>query len=153
MKMTDHQNGQGCSVPVVDHITSVVRADILAKTHELANIIMTSREIEFYRQAEQKVNDNEHVQELISLIKKRQKEAVAFESFQNKKMVEKIEGEISSLQDELDSIPVVNEFQQAQKDINDLLQLIMKVISDSVSEKINIENGADVPVQLNTCSD
>ncbi len=151
--MGEHHHGEGCAVPVIDHATAIVRSDILAKTHELANMIMTSREVEFYRQAEQKINENERVQGLISLIKKRQKEAVAFESFQNQKMVEKIEGEIVTLQDELDSIPIVVEFQQAQQDINDLLQLIMRVITDSVSEKLNVENGADSPVNRSTCSD
>jgi cell fate (sporulation/competence/biofilm development) regulator YmcA (YheA/YmcA/DUF963 family) len=149
--MTD-QHG-ACSVEKVDHVKAIVREDILAKTNELVNIIMTSREVQFYRQAEEKVNGNEQVQQLISLIKKRQKEAVAFESFQNQKMVEKIEGEIATLQDELDSIPIVNEFQQAQQDINYLLQMVMRIISDTVADKINVDNGADTPLNRSTCSD
>jgi cell fate (sporulation/competence/biofilm development) regulator YmcA (YheA/YmcA/DUF963 family) len=151
--MSDHQHDEKCAVPVVNHTEAVMKEEILNKTKDLANLIMSSREIDFYRQAETKVNNNERVQELISLIKKRQKEAVAFESFQNQKMVEKIEGEIATLQDELDSIPIVNEFQQAQQDINYLLQLIMKVITDSVSEKLNVENGADQPIHITSCAD
>jgi cell fate (sporulation/competence/biofilm development) regulator YmcA (YheA/YmcA/DUF963 family) len=142
-----------CSVEKVDHVKAIVREDILAKTNELATVIMSSREVQFYRQAEEKVNQNENVQQLISLIKKRQKEAVAFESFQNQKMVDKIEGEIAALQDELDSIPIVNEFQQAQQDINYLLQMVMRIITDSVAEKISVDNGADSPLNRSTCSD
>lgn len=75
------------------------------------------------------------MQGLIATIKKKQKEIVAFESFNNKDMVAKIEREIEVLQDEIDGIPVVNEFQQSQSDINYLLQLVISVIRDTVSEK------------------
>lgn len=57
-------------------------------------------------------------------------------------MVSKIEGEIEVLQDELDEIPIVSEFKQTQQDINYLLQLVMDVIKDTISEKINVESGA-----------
>ncbi len=56
-------------------------------------------------------------------------------------MVDKIENEINALQDELDAIPIVSEFKQSQEDINYLLQLVMSVIRDSISEKINVEEG------------
>ncbi len=79
-------------------------------------------------------------------MKKKQKEIVAFQSFNNPSMVAKIEGEIESLQDELDGIPIVTEFQQSQSDINYLLQLVVSVIRDTVAEKINVEDSeADEP--------
>ena len=60
-------------------------------------------------------------------------------------MVKKIEGEIESLQDELDSIPIVQQFQQTQTDINYLLQLVVDVLKDTLSEKIQVEAGTEVP--------
>lgn len=57
----------------------------------------------------------------------------------------KIEREIEELQDEIDSIPLVVEFQQTQSDINYLLQLVVSVIHDTVSEKVNVETGKDMP--------
>ncbi|MNE83647.1 hypothetical protein D3C80_1804800 [compost metagenome] len=61
-------------------------------------------------------------------------------------MVEKIEREIDDLQDELDGIPLVTEFQQSQSDINYLLQLVISVIRDTVSEKVNVESGSEPAV-------
>jgi cell fate (sporulation/competence/biofilm development) regulator YmcA (YheA/YmcA/DUF963 family) len=55
-------------------------------------------------------------------------------------MVDKIEGEISTLQDELDGIPIVNEFQQSQTDINYLLQMVVSVIRDTVAKKIDVDH-------------
>ena len=78
-------------------------------------------------------------------MKKKQKEIVAFEKFQNTSMVSKIEKEIDDLQEELDNIPIVAEFQQSQSDLNYLLQMIMTAIRDTVSEKLVVEEGKDVP--------
>ena len=119
----------------------IVREDILAKAKELAELLTTSNEVQFYQKAENQISANPHIQTLISAIKKKQKEIVAFEKFQNQKMVEKIEGEIDTLQDELDGIPIVSEFKQTQEDINYLLQLVMSVIRDTISDKINVEAG------------
>ncbi len=129
----------------------IVREDIMAKAKELAELISTSDEVEMYQKAEKQIQNHEKVQSLISLIKKKQKEIVAFESFQNQQMVKKIEAEISALEEELDAIPIVNVFRQTQRDINYLLQLIISVMKDSLSEKIAVETGTSAPPS--SCSD
>ncbi|GIO93380.1 MULTISPECIES: RicAFT regulatory complex protein RicA family protein [Paenibacillus] len=123
----------------------IIRDDILAKAGELAELISTSEEVQVFKKAEEKIRNHERVQSLIKTIKKKQKEIVAFETFQNKEMVAKIEREIEELQEEIDSIPLVAEFQQSQSDINYLLQLVVSVIHDTVSEKVNVETGKDTP--------
>jgi len=134
-----HDHGHACSVPKFDTKDIIIREDIMAKAKDLAEMIFTSSEVQHYRRAELQIKNNDRIQGLISAIKKKQKEIVAFQSFQNQKMVDKIEGEIGALQDELDGIPIVNEFQQSQSDINYLLQLVVSVIRDTVAEKLDIE--------------
>lgn len=147
----DHEHDE-CGIPVFQSRELIVREDIMGKAKELAELISTSTEVQFFKKAEQQINQNPNVQALINQIKKKQKEIVAFETtFKNKAMVEKIEGEIQSLQDELDNIPIVSEFQQTQADINYLLQLVISVVRDTVSEKIQVEN-ASVEEPSN-CSD
>lgn len=124
----------------------------MAKAKELAEVIFHSDEVQQYRRAEQQINGNERVQALINQIKKKQKEVVAFEkTFKNPDMVKKIEGEMETLQDELDNIPLVTQFQQSQSDINYLLQLVVTVIRDTVSDRINVEDASE-PAPEN-CSD
>ncbi|GGF97448.1 RicAFT regulatory complex protein RicA family protein [Paenibacillus aceti] len=143
--MTQQQQHTDCGIPKFDTRDLIIRDDIMAKAKELAELIGTSEEVQQFRQAEQQIQKHEKVQSLISTIKKKQKEVVAFESFQNKAMVDKIEAEISALQDELDNIPLVTDFQQSQSDINYLLQLVISVISDTVSQKVNVETGSNSP--------
>ncbi|MFX3649259.1 MULTISPECIES: RicAFT regulatory complex protein RicA family protein [Paenibacillus] len=132
-------------MPTYDTRNLVIRDDIMGKAKELADMLGTSEEVRQFQQAETKIRDHERIQQLIATIKKKQKEIVAFESFKNVEMVSKIEQEIEDLQSELDSIPLVTEFQQSQSDINYLLQLVISVIRDTVSEKVNVEAGTDSP--------
>ena len=127
-----------------DSTELIVREDILAKAKELADLIATSDEVETYRKAEKQIADNEHIQHLIRQIKKKQKEVVAFESFENEEMVKKIEAEQQALQDELDAIPIVQQFQQTQSDINYLLQLIVGVVKDTLTEKIQLDSDSEL---------
>lgn len=134
-----------CPIEHFSNTEFVIREDIMAKTKELADLITTSSEVQFFQQAENQIANNESIQQLINKIKKKQKEIVAFKSFDNAAMVTKIDNEIDQLQDELDQIPIVGQFQQSQQDINYLLQLVMGVIRDTISEKITVEEGKDSP--------
>ncbi|MFF2089095.1 YlbF family regulator [Paenibacillus sp. NPDC058174] len=139
----DHEHGDGCGIPKFNTRDLIVRKDIMEKAEELAGLIFTSEEVQHYRRAENQIQGNTRVQGLIAQIKKKQKELVAFETtFKNENMVKKIEGEMETLQDELDGIPIVSEFQQSQTDINYLLQLVVSIIRDTVSEKINVESAS-----------
>jgi cell fate (sporulation/competence/biofilm development) regulator YmcA (YheA/YmcA/DUF963 family) len=141
--MGEHHSHTDCGMERYTNTEMIVREDILAKAKELAEMITTSNEVQFFQKAEKQISNNDHIQTLISAIKKKQKEIVAFEKFQNQKMVEKIESEIDELQDELDAIPIVSEFKQSQEDINYILQLVMSVIRDTISETITVEEGKE----------
>lgn len=155
--MTQHSHDSSSKVSPCSSMPSfntrdlLVRDDIMAKAKQLAEMICTTEEVSQYQKAEKLVQKHDRVQELISAMKKKQKEIVAFESFQNQAMVEKIEKEIDELQQELDNIPLVVEFQQSQTDVNYLLQLVMSVIRDTVAEKIDVE--AATPEDPDSCSD
>lgn len=126
----------------MNHQEAVGREAIMAKARELAELLADSAEVDTYRKAEEQIAVNPHVQGLISTIKKKQKEAVAFEqTFKNKEMAKAIDEEIEALQNELDAIPIVTEFQENQSDLNYMLQLVMGAVRDTVSEKILVEEG------------
>ncbi|MCL6460184.1 MAG: YlbF family regulator, partial [Gorillibacterium sp.] len=117
--------------PQVSQVVTASQEDIMKKAKELAGIISGSSEVDFYKRAEKQIDGNEHVQRLISAIKKKQKEIVGFEAFGNKTMTAKIEAEIAVLQDEMDNIPIVQEYQQSQSEINYLLQAVIEVVKNT----------------------
>ncbi|PLT46114.1 YMCA protein [Paenibacillus pasadenensis] len=135
-----HDHGPNCPVEVYDTRELLVRDDIMQKARELAGLIFSSDEVQQFRKAEDQIKGNDRVQGLMSTLKKKQKELVAFEqTFKNPTMVQKIEGEMDDLQNELDGIPIVSQFQQSQADINYLLQMVVSIIQDTVAEKITLD--------------
>jgi len=132
----------------------LIREDIIAKAKQLAELLGQSEEADIYRKAERQVNEHPEIQRIIAAIKKKQKEIVAFETtFKNQDMVIKIEKEIDQLQHQLDEFPIVTQFKQTQEDLNYILQLIVNIIHDTLSEQIQVETGTKVGSSSNNCSD
>ena len=124
----------------LDNRELILREDILQRAKELANLLAGTEEVRLYQEAERKIRENERVQSLIAQIKKKQKELVAFQTtFRNQQMAEKIEKEIEALQDELDEIPLVRQFQQSQVDVNYMLQSVVGIIRDTLAEIVDLE--------------
>jgi cell fate (sporulation/competence/biofilm development) regulator YmcA (YheA/YmcA/DUF963 family) len=117
--------------------------EILEKARELAAMIARTKEVDFYKRAEQQIKRNERVQELIDQLKQKQKQIVMFESINKPELAKKVEEEYNQLHDELDAIPIVAEFKQSQVDVNDLLQMVTNVITNTVSERIILDTGGN----------
>ncbi|EST52460.1 hypothetical protein T458_15910 [Brevibacillus panacihumi W25] len=117
--------------------------EILDKARELATMISRTNEVDFFKRAELQIKHHDRVQELIDQLKQKQKQMVMFESINKPDLVKKLEAEFNELQEELDSIPLVNEFKQSQVDVNDLLQMVTNVITNTVSERIILDTGGN----------
>ncbi|TCP30257.1 cell fate (sporulation/competence/biofilm development) regulator YmcA (YheA/YmcA/DUF963 family) [Scopulibacillus darangshiensis] len=124
-------------------MTEYTRSEIIEKAKDIAQMIATTDEVDFFKQAEEKINKNEKVQKIIAQIKLYQKESVNLQHFQKHEALKKNEAKLDELMKELDSIPIVQEFKQSQEDVNDLLQLISTTISNKVTDEIIQSTGGD----------
>ncbi|MDV2685511.1 RicAFT regulatory complex protein RicA family protein [Alkalihalophilus lindianensis] len=120
------------------------REDIRMKAKELAKMMAETEEVDFFKQAELKINEHLRVQELIAEIKKLQKEAVNLQHYNKSEALKEVEQKIDALHKEVDDIPLVQEFKQSQIDVNELLQMVSKTISKTVTEEIITSMGGDV---------
>ncbi|KAB2337589.1 hypothetical protein F7731_08255 [Cytobacillus depressus] len=118
--------------------------DIVARAKELAQMIAETEEVAFFKSAEAQIHDNEKVSATITNIKGLQKQAVNLQHFGKKEALKKTEDKIESLQNELDEIPVVQEFKQSQIEVNELLQIVASVISNTVTDEIITSTGGDL---------
>ena len=118
--------------------------EIVVKAREVAKMISETEEVELFRNAEVKINENAKVQQLIAKIKKLQKEAVNLQHYNKPEALKEVEVKIDELQDELDQIPLVQQFKQSQLDVNAMLQLVATTISNSVTDEIIKATGGDV---------
>src|SRR5690625_7463053 len=122
-------------------MTIYSRQDVLQEAKNLASMLAHTEEIERFKVLEAKINENEKVQELISQIKHLQKQAVNLQAYDKKEAVKKIDEKIDRIQDELDEIPIVQEFKEIQIVVNDVLQLVSSTIARKVTNHINIDTG------------
>ncbi|WP_071459520.1 RicAFT regulatory complex protein RicA family protein [Bacillus massilinigeriensis] len=120
------------------------KEDIILRAQDLARMIAETEEVDFFKKAEAQIHGNEKVKMLISSIKGLQKQAVNFQHYGKTEALKKTEEKISSLEAELDEIPVVQEFKQSQMEVNELLQMIASAISNTVTDEVIETTGGDV---------
>lgn len=118
--------------------------DIIAKAREIANMIANTEEVEFFKRAEAQINENQKIRENIASLKTLQKQAVNFQQYGKEKALKMIESKIEKIQDEIDAVPIVEEFKQSQFEVNDLLQLVSNTIANGVTDEIILSTGGDI---------
>lgn len=125
-------------------MTQYTRQQVLNAAKDLATMLAKTDEIERFKQLEAKINENEKVQRLISRIKRLQKQAVNLQAYEKTEALNKVEKEINNVQDELDSIPIVQEFKEIQVVVNDVLQLVSGTIAREVTNHVIEDTGGDL---------
>ncbi|MFD1707670.1 RicAFT regulatory complex protein RicA family protein [Siminovitchia sediminis] len=118
--------------------------DIVKRAHELAKMIAETEEVDFFKRAEAQINENQKVREMIASIKSLQKQAVNFQHYGKDRALKLVEEKLEKLEQELDEIPIVQEFKQSQTDVNDLLQMVATAISNKVTDEIITSTGGDL---------
>ena len=118
--------------------------EIVAKAQEVAHMIANTEEVEFFKKAEEQINENQNIREKIASLKTLQKQAVNFQHLGKEKALKMIEGKITTIEEEIDAVPVVQQFKQSQADVNDLLQLVSNAIANSVTNEVIESTGGDL---------
>ena len=118
--------------------------EIVTRAKDLARMVAETDEVDFFKRAEAQIHENKKVSTIISDIKSLQKQAVNLQHYGKPEAQKKVEEKIDSLQQELDDIPVVQEFKQSQLEVNELLQIIASAISNTVTDEIITATGGNL---------
>ncbi|MGE7665130.1 RicAFT regulatory complex protein RicA family protein [Ureibacillus composti] len=117
--------------------------EIVEKAKEIAHMIANTEQVEFFKKAEEQINDNQLVREKIASLKTLQKQAVNFQAIGKERAQKLVEDKIDKIQEEIDSLPIVQEFKQSQVEVNELLQLVSNAIANNVTNEIIESTGGD----------
>lgn len=118
--------------------------EIVEKAKEIAHMIANTEEVEFFKKAEEQINENQKIREKITSLKTLQKQAVNFQHLGKEKALKMIEGKIATVEEEIDQVPVVQQFKQSQVEVNELLQLVSNTIANNVTNEIIESTGGDM---------
>ncbi|RIV15853.1 RicAFT regulatory complex protein RicA family protein [Priestia flexa] len=125
-------------------MSQYTKNDVIARAKELAKMISETEEVEFFKRAEAQLNENQKVREKIASIKSLQKQAVNFQHYGKTEALKQVEEKIDRIQAELDELPIIQQFQDSQVNVNDLLQLVASTISNTVTDEIIVATDGDV---------
>ncbi|WP_379967446.1 RicAFT regulatory complex protein RicA family protein [Ectobacillus sp. sgz5001026] len=125
-------------------MTAYTKDQIIERAKELAKMIAETEEVDFFKRAEAKIQNNKQIKSTIDRIKSLQKEAVSLQHYGKIQALKKVDAEIDALQDHLHNLPIVQQFQSSQTYVNDLLQLVASTISNTVTDNIIISTDGDV---------
>ena len=120
------------------------KSDVIKRAQELAKMIAETEEVDFFKRAEAQLNENQKVRETIASIKSLQKQAVNFQHYGKTEALKQVEAKIDRLQEELDELPIIQQFQESQINVNDLLQLVTNTISTTVTDEIIVSTDGDL---------
>lgn len=120
------------------------REEILNEARHLANMLSNTEEINRFKQLEAQINRNQKVQSLISRLKTLQKQAVNLQAYNKTEALKKVEAEIDRIQDEIDEMPIVQEFKDIQVTVNDVLQLVTSTIAREITNNVIEATGGDL---------
>ena len=114
--------------------------EIVKKAKEIAHMIANTEEVEFFKKAEEQINENQFVREKIASLKTLQKQAVNFQHLGKERALKTMETKIEGIEQEIDELPVVQQFKQSQVEVNDLLQLVSSAIANTVTKRSHCFN-------------
>lgn len=125
-------------------MTLYSREEVLEEAKKLADMLANTEEIDRFKKVEHKVNDNQKIQRLVTKIKTLQKQAVNLQAYEKTKALKIVEEELAKAEQELDEIPVVQEFKESQVIVNDILQLVSGTIAREVTNQVIESTGGNV---------
>ncbi|TDQ39721.1 RicAFT regulatory complex protein RicA family protein [Aureibacillus halotolerans] len=125
-------------------MAAFTRNEVMEQARKIAEMIAETPEVDYFKKAEQQINENTKIQELIKQIKAVQKQAVNLQHYGKGEALQKCEERLDRLFEELDDIPVVQEFKSSQNDVNDLLQIVATTISSKVTAHVIESTDGDV---------
>lgn len=120
------------------------KQEIVEEAKKLGKMMAETEQVEFFKKAEAKIHENKDVREGMASLKSLQKQSVNFQNYGKERAYQMTEEKIKKIQDELDEMPIVEQFKDSQRQMNELLQLVSHAISRTVTEEVITSTGGDL---------
>src|SRR5699024_1409972 len=120
------------------------KQEIVEEAKKLGKMMAETEQVEFFKKAEAKIHENKDVREGMASLKSLQKQSVNFQNYGKERAYQMTEEKIRKIQEELDEMPIVEQFKDSQRQMNELLQLVSHAISRTVTEEVITSTGGDL---------
>ncbi|MCE5037942.1 YlbF/YmcA family competence regulator [Staphylococcus auricularis] len=111
------------------------KEDILAEADQLSEKIKALPEISDYRSIEEQIHANQSIDQNMKQLKRSQKQSVNLQNYGKTEALKQSEARIQHLEDEINRIPIVEEFREAQAEANNILQMMISTMADRLNQQ------------------
>ena len=112
-----------------------LKIEVKKKTESLVQTIKEDELYKTYLVLSEKLKKNSEIMQLISEVKSLQKKIVQLEALGKKDDALNLDQEIKKKLDQLENYPLYTDFVDAQKELDQLFQLIKSILMDYFNEK------------------
>ena len=109
--------------------------NIQVKIDALIDTIKESQEYKRYIEIDKVLNKNKEINNLVNDVKKMQQRAVMLEYYKDHRY-KKLDDKVKKLIDELNSIPLYQEYTRRLNDLNDMISYVTYNIEEYINSKI-----------------
>ena len=110
------------------------KEDILKHADVLARRINNLEVVKDYQSIEQQIHINKTIEIKMKILKKQQKQSLNIQNYVKDTAFRQSENQIHHIENEINNLPIVEEFRSAQYDANELLQMMIKTMEDRLNE-------------------
>ena len=111
--------------------------DILAYTKGVAEKLADLDDVQRFKAVKQTLDEHEKVKQQINQIKQLQKQAVNLQAYGKTEAAKLVDQDIDKIQQQIDALPIVEEFKQIQVDVNAILQSLISEINQQMSDEMD----------------
>ncbi len=114
--------------------------DVLQQADSIANKINNLETIKTYQQIEAQIHRNQKIQKKMDALKKQQKQAVNFQNYGKQNALAQSEHTIHNIETEINTLPIVEQFQTSQFEANQLLQMFISTLETRLNDHNKAKN-------------
>ncbi|EFC00430.1 TPA: RicAFT regulatory complex protein RicA family protein [Staphylococcus aureus] len=114
--------------------------DVLKQADNIANKIKNLDTIKTYQQIEAQIHQNQTIKTKMDMLKKHQKQAVNFQNYGKQNALEQSEHTIQSIEAEINTLPIVEQFQTSQYEANQLLKMFVSTMETRLNDHNKAEH-------------
>ena len=108
--------------------------EILAEADKLSQRIQSLDTVKEYQAIEQQIHQNKNIETRMKDLKKTQKQSVNLQNYGKQQALRQSEDKIQDIEQNLNIIPIVEEFRESQAEANDLLQMMISTMEDELNQ-------------------
>src|SRR5699024_2108341 len=108
--------------------------EILAEATRISDQIKALDTVKDYHAVEQQIHYNENIEQRMKDLKKTQKQSVNLQNYGKTEPLKQSEGKIQDIEQDINILPIVEEFRESKSEANDLLQMMISTMSERLNQ-------------------